>query len=271
MDPASLAAAVDSCSLNPVGVVAVDLYGHPADYRALAAAGPGLWLVADAAQSFGASRSGRPVGSLADVTVTSFFPSKPLGCYGDGGAVLTDDGQVAARVRSLRAHGRGEDKYDHARVGLNARLDTVQAAVLLAKLEVFDEELAARNRIAEQYGAALAGDVTVPVVEGGVASAWACYTVRTPARDAVAGALRGARVASAVYYPRPLHRTVAFEGFPRVPGGLAVSEQLAREVLSLPIHPYLSGAEVARVIAAVARSKENEAEGGVEHPKIVGV
>lgn len=256
LDPASLAAAVASApgaGLRPVGVIAVDLFGQPADYDRIAevAADGGLWVLADAAQSLGATLTGRPVGSLANATATSFFPSKPLGCYGDGGAVLTADADLADRLRSLRAHGRGSGRFDHVRVGLNARLDTLQAAVLLVKLEVFDDERARRQATAARYAEGLAGVVKVPRVLPGATSAWACYTVVTPDRAQLGETLGRAGIASAVYYPRPLHHQPAFHRFPTAPGGLPVSEQLAGEVLSLPVHAYLDVPTQERVVDVV--------------------
>jgi dTDP-4-amino-4,6-dideoxygalactose transaminase len=256
LDPASLATAVDwapGAGLRPVGVIAVDLFGQPAGYGDIdaVAAGAGLWVLADAAQSLGATLAGRPVGSLATATATSFFPSKPLGCYGDGGAVLTSDPGLAGRVRSLRAHGRGAGKFDHVRIGLNARLDTLQAAVLLVKLEVFADELGRRQRVADRYGENLAGLVATPTVPSGATSAWACYTVVSAERDRLAEALARSGVASAVYYPTPLHRQRAFRRFPTAPGGLLVSERLAGEVLSLPMHPYLEVSAQDRVSEVV--------------------
>jgi dTDP-4-amino-4,6-dideoxygalactose transaminase len=256
LDPTSLAAAVDwapGAGLRPVGVIAVDLFGQPAGYGDIdaVAAGAGLWVLADAAQSLGATLAGRPVGSLATATATSFFPSKPLGCYGDGGALLTSDSELAGRVRSLRAHGRGAGKFDHVRIGLNARLDTLQAAVLLVKLEVFADELGRRQRVADRYGENLAGLVATPTVPSEATSAWACYTVVSAERDRLAEALARSEVASAVYYPTPLHRQRAFRRFPTAPGGLLVSERLAGEVLSLPMHPYLEVSAQDRVSEVV--------------------
>lgn len=256
LDPASLAAALEwipRTGLRPVGVIAVDLFGQPADYARIGevAAGAGLWVLADAAQSLGATLSGRPVGSLATATATSFFPSKPLGCYGDGGAVLTADADLAERLRSLRAHGRGVSRFDHVRVGVNARLDTLQAAILLAKLEIFNEERARRRGVAERYGERLAGVVTVPSVLAGATSAWACYTVASPGRDRLAEALGRAGIASAVYYRKPLHHQPAFRPFPTAPGGLPVSERLAEEVLSVPVHAYLGVPAQARVVDVI--------------------
>ena len=256
LHPASLAAAVGSArdlGLRPAGVIAVDLFGHPADYGAIkaVAADEGMWVLADAAQSLGATLGGRPVGSLADATATSFFPAKPLGCYGDGGAVFTDDAGLAERVRSLQVHGKGQDKYDNVRIGINGRLDTLQAAVLLAKLPYFDDELVRRQQVAARYADGLAGVVGTPTVAPGASSAWANYTVTAPRRDRLAVELRQAGIASAVYYARPLHRQRAYRRFPVAPGGLAVAERMAEEVLSLPMHPYLGPVDQDRVIDAV--------------------
>ena len=254
LDPASLAAALAAAEhdgLRAVGVIAVDLFGHPADYSSICAvaAAHGVWVMADAAQSFGARVDGKRVGTLARLTATSFFPAKPLGCYGDGGAVFTDDDQLADRLRSLRAHGKVDG--EHLAVGINGRLDTLQAAVLIEKLRIFDDELAARRSTARHYGAALTGSVRVPEVSPGVEPAWACYTVRTPERDKLAARLRDRRIATAVYYDRPLHGHLAYRACPVVPGGTPVADRLAAEVLSIPVHPYLVPAARQRVVQAV--------------------
>ncbi|MGH9178172.1 MAG: aminotransferase class I/II-fold pyridoxal phosphate-dependent enzyme, partial [Acidimicrobiales bacterium] len=252
LDLDSVAAAADALAGGRVvGVIPVDLFGHPADYPALNAwaAARGMWVMADAAQSFGAALGGRAVGTLAPVTTTSFFPAKPLGCYGDGGAIFTDDDDLAARLRSLRAH--GVDGTEHVAVGINGRLDTIQAAVLLEKLAVFDEELAARQQVAGRYASALAGQVEVPRVGSGVRSAWACYTIQVAERDKVAARLHDESIATAVYYRRPVADHPAYRSFPRPPGGLPVAERLSRAVLSLPIHPYLDEPSQDRVIDAV--------------------
>jgi dTDP-4-amino-4,6-dideoxygalactose transaminase len=255
LDPGRLDAALADppAGLRVVGTIPVDLFGRPAEHPAIAevAGRHGAWVVADAAQSFGASLGGVAVGALAPVTTTSFFPAKPLGCYGDGGAVFCDDADDAALLRSIRVHGSGTHKYDNARIGVNGRLDTLQAAILLQKLAVFPDELVARRRVAATYRAALAGAVQVPGVDDDAPSAWAQFTIRVPDRDAVAARLRDAGVPTAVYYPRPLHRQTAYRDFPLGPGGLPVSERLADDVLSLPMHPYLSDADLEHVIGAV--------------------
>lgn len=256
VDAESLGQAVDwvaTTHLRPACVIAVDLFGQPADYVAIAevTAASGMGILADAAQSVGASLHDRPVGGLADVTATSFFPAKPLGCYGDGGAVLTDDATLADRVRSLQAHGRGGDKFDAVRLGINSRLDTLQAAVLLEKLRIFDDELVTRQGVADRYGQVLGQTVRTPASGPGSTSSWAAYTVLADDRDHLAARLAEAGVATAVYYPRPLHHQAAFARFPRAPKGLGTSERLAQRVLSLPIHPYLGPDDFDAVIAAI--------------------
>lgn len=243
LDPISLDAALETATrlgLKPVGVIPADLFGQPCDYEDINrfAREHGLFVIADAAQSFGASLDGNPVGTMAEVTATSFFPAKPLGCYGDGGAVFTDDNELADRLRSLRVHGKGAHKYDNVHVGINGRLDTIQAAVLLEKLPIFEEEIALRNRVAKRYGALLNDLVEVPVIREGRTSVWAQYTIKTAARDTIAQELKRHGVPSAVYYPVPLHRQTAYGSYPRVPD-LSVSERSAATVLSLPMHPYL--------------------------------
>jgi dTDP-4-amino-4,6-dideoxygalactose transaminase len=261
MDPASLEAAIETTvrgGLKPVAVIAVDLFGQPADYEAIEAicARHQLWLLADAAQSFGATYRRRRVGTIGTATSTSFFPAKPLGCYGDGGAVFTDDDALAAVLRSLRVHGQGADKYDNVRIGMNGRLDTVQAAVLLEKLKIFPEEIAARQAAASRYTAALADVAGVPRVLDGASSVWAQYTLRVAGgrREALAARLKAEAIPTAIYYPRPLHRQTAYRDFPVAGGELPVSDRLAAEVISLPMHPYLSADVQDRIIDAVRRA-----------------
>ena len=202
--------------LAPKGVIPVDLFGQPCAYGDINrfAREQGLFVIADAAQSFGAGLDGNKVGTLAEVTATSFFPAKPLGCYGDGGALFTDDDELADRLRSLRVHGKGAHKYDNTLIGINGRLDTIQAAVLLEKLSIFEEEIALRNRVAQRYGALLGDLVEVPVIREGRTSVWAQYTIKTDARDAIAQELKRQGVPSAVYYPAPLHRQSAYDSYP---------------------------------------------------------
>ncbi|MDA1059058.1 MAG: DegT/DnrJ/EryC1/StrS aminotransferase family protein [Proteobacteria bacterium] len=236
--------------LRPRAMIPVDLFGLPADYDAINALAnaEGMFVIADAAQSIGGSRAGHRVGGLATITSTSFFPSKPLGCYGDGGAILTNDDDLAEQLRSLRAHGGGKDKYDNIRVGVNSRLDTLQAAILSCKLAIFEDEIRVRGRVAARYNASLPSDVTTPRIFNDAVSAWAQYTVRVKKRDAVAADLKAKGIPTAVYYPKPLHLQQAYRGFPVASGGLAVSERLADEVLSLPMHPYLDEATQDRIV-----------------------
>jgi dTDP-4-amino-4,6-dideoxygalactose transaminase len=259
MDPASFEAGIAAAKrlgLKPTGTIPVDLFGQPAAYDEILeiAAAHRMWVICDAAQSFGANYKDRQIGTIGDLTTTSFFPAKPLGCYGDGGAVFLDDDETIAVLRSLRVHGQGTDKYDNVRIGMNARLDTMQAAVLLEKLAVFEEEIAARQLIAARYAERLRRRVRVPEVQDGLTTVWAAYTVRLPGgadRDDVAARLKAAGVPTAIYYAKPLHRQTAYRDYPVAGNGLPVSERMADEVLSLPIHPYLTEAVQDRIVAAV--------------------
>lgn len=228
--------------LNPKMVVAVDLFGQPADYKSLApiVQEENMVLVADAAQGLGASLHGKSVTAYADYTTTSFFPAKPLGCYGDGGAVLCNDAEKAALLKSLSQHGKGTQKYDNVRVGLNSRLDTLQAAVLIQKLKIFDDELKARNVVATRYTTALKDTIKTPFVLEGAVSSWAQYTLKLDNRDAMQAHLKEAGIPSAIYYPMPLNQQTGYKNCPVVPGGVPVSDALAGQVLSLPMHAYLS-------------------------------
>ena len=256
MDAASLAATIEMVKgsvLRPRGVIAVDMLGQPADYDAIGvvARRHGLWLVGDAAQSFGATYKGKRVGQLGTVTTTSFFPAKPLGCYGDGGAIFTDDDRLAELMRSLLLHGKGNDKYDNVRIGMNGRLDTIQAAILLEKLKVFDDEIERRNEIAARYCEGLRGVCGLPELTAGAASVWAQFSIAVDERDAVQARLNRAGVPTAIYYPKPLHLQTAYKDYPVAPGGLSVSEFLAKRVLSLPMHPYLGREVQAYIVDAV--------------------
>lgn len=233
---------LDSGKLTPKAVIPVDLFGLPADYRAIQAIADNyqLHVIADAAQSFGASYDGKRVGCLAEITATSFFPAKPLGAYGDGGAIFTDNDELADVMRSLRVHGSGGSKYDVVRVGVNGRLDTLQAAILLAKFSVFNAEIETRRSVASEYDKRLAGHVSLPPRGEGSLSAWAQYTIRVANRDRVAARLKEKNIPTAVYYPKPLHLQTAYVEFGRGPGSAPISEALCSEVLSLPMHPYLT-------------------------------
>ena len=258
LDPASLERGIATAKrleLTPRAVMVVDLFGLPADYDAIGriAQKHDLKVIDDAAQSFGATYRNRKVGMLGDITATSFFPAKPLGCYGDGGAVFTDDDDLAALILSLRNHGAGQDRYDNVRIGMNGRLDTIQAAVLIEKLKIFPEEIVARERIARRYNAALADVVRVPHASNEHACVWAQYTIRVSGgrRDALAQTLRAQGIPTAQYYPVPSHRQGAYRDYPVADGGLATSERLSADVISLPMHAYLDVAAQDRVIEAV--------------------
>ena len=261
LDPASCEGAIATAKklgLKPRAIIPVDLFGLPADHDAIAtlAAAHGVQVLDDAAQAFGASYRGRKLGVLATATATSFFPAKPLGCYGDGGAVFTDDDALAARVKSLRVHGEGADRYDATRVGITGRLDTIQAAVLIEKLKIFPEEIAARDKVAARYSKALADIAAVPRTGNESTSVWAQYTIRLKPgqRDALAPALKAQGIPTAIYYAKPLHRQPAYRDFPVADGGVPVSEQLSKEVISLPMHAYLEPPVQDRIIAAVRRA-----------------
>jgi dTDP-4-amino-4,6-dideoxygalactose transaminase len=261
IDPGGIAGAVATAKrlgLAPKAVIPVDLFGLPAAHDAVAAAAKAhdLFILDDAAQGFGAIYNNRRLGSFGDATATSFFPAKPLGCYGDGGAVFTDDAAMADTLRSLRMHGHGNDKYDNIRIGLASRLDTIQAAILSEKLKIFPEEIEARNDVARRYAEGLSDVVTVPKVPAGSTSVWAQYTIRLPAarRDAFAAALKAEGIPTAVYYPIPLHRQQAYKHYPVGEGGVSVSERLASEVISLPMHAYLDAPTQDRIVGAVRRA-----------------
>jgi dTDP-4-amino-4,6-dideoxygalactose transaminase len=261
LDPESLrraCATARQLGLRPRAVIPVDLFGQPADYGRITsiAEAEGLFVLDDAAQSFGATYKNRRIGALAPATATSFFPAKPLGCYGDGGAVLTDDAELAQVMRSVRVHGEGRDKYDCVRIGLNGRLDTIQAAVLLEKLKIFPEEIVARERVARRYSAGLADVAVVPKLAPGTTSVWAQYTIRLApgARDAFAATLKTQGIPTAIYYPIPLHRQEPYQRFPVAEGGAPVSERLAEEVISLPMHGYLDETTQDRIIDAVRQA-----------------
>lgn len=228
--------------LTPRAIVSVDLFGLPADYAALGALAEreGLFLLADAAQSFGGMQNNSRVGSLAPATATSFFPAKPLGCYGDGGAVLTDDGELADRIRSVRNHGQGAEKYAIDRIGLNARLDTLQAAILLAKLPALAGEIEARNRLADRYDTHLSDVCITPQREEGNLSAFAQYCILVEDRDAVQATLADAGIPTAIYYPKPMHFQGPYAAYGDGPGSLPVSEDLAGRILALPVHGYMA-------------------------------
>lgn len=263
IDPAALKKTIrkvhDEQKLNPKGIIAVDLFGLPADYDAIEAIGKnnGLFLIVDAAQSFGATYKGRPVCSIGDVACTSFFPAKPLGCYGDGGMVFTDDETLNELLRSVRVHGQGTDKYENVRLGINGRLDSMQAAVLKAKFKIFPDEIELRNQVADRYREMLSGveDLVLPVTPDGYTSVWAQYSVL--ARDAehrelLQGRLKEAGIPTAIYYPLPLHLQKAFANLGHNKGDLPVCEGIADRIFALPMHPYLKAEDQQTIAAALA-------------------
>ena len=241
--------------LKPKALIPVDLFGLPADYDGLLAVAraEGLFVLDDAAQGFGALYKGRKLGAIAPATATSFFPAKPLGCYGDGGAVLTDDAGLVDLLKSLRVHGQGSDKYDNVRIGMTSRLDTMQAAVLIEKLKIFPDEIAARDQAARRYAEGLRDVAIVPAVPDGCSSVWAQYTIRLKpgVRDGLAATLKAQGVPTAIYYPKPLHRLEVYRRFPVADNGIPVTDQLAEEVISLPMHAYLDAPTQDWVIEAV--------------------
>ena len=244
--------------LTPKGVIAVDLFGQPADYDRIEplAHNNGLFLIVDAAQSFGATYKGKPVCSLGDMACTSFFPAKPLGCYGDGGMVFTHNDAVKKLLVSIRVHGMGDDKYENVRLGINGRLDSIQAAVLLAKFAIFPEEVELRQQVADRYAALLAdvADVTAPVLAEGNTSVWAQYSIL--ARDAahrteLMDQLKAASIPTAIYYPKPLHLQKAFADLGYAKGDFPVCESVGGRIFSLPMHPYLAEADQETIVKAL--------------------
>lgn len=271
IDPAKLALAIQAVKANdrslhplpfkprasplhPRAVIPVDLFGLPADYDAIGtvAARHGLSVIEDAAQSFGGEYKGRKACSFGAIACTSFFPAKPLGCYGDGGMCFTDDDRLAEVLRSIRGHGQGSDKYENIRIGINGRLDTLQAAILLAKFAIFPEEIDLRQEVARRYNELLAGSVTTPEILEGCKSAWAQYSILardSAERSDLMAKLKEAGIPTAIYYPKPLHRQTAFSGLGYKEGDFPVSEDCARRIFSLPMHPYLVAGDQRRIAA----------------------
>lgn len=247
LDPNALQAAIAGTKANGedlAGIISVDLFGLPAAHQELdkIAREHDLWILADAAQSFGARYNNKPVGSMGMATSTSFFPAKPLGAYGDGGAMFTDDDQLAEELRSILFHGMGKNQYDNVRIGMTGRLDTMQAAILLEKLKIFDDEITARQNVADRYTKGLKDLVTTPHVPHGCMSVWAQYTTRLPAdinREQLQVSLKDKGIPTAVYYAKPLHRQDAYKHNIIAGGELPITDALAMDVLSLPMHPYL--------------------------------
>jgi dTDP-4-amino-4,6-dideoxygalactose transaminase len=253
--------------LRPRAIIPVDLFGLPYNYEALAGIADrhGLVILEDAAQGFGGIYGGKKAGTLGHVSSTSFFPAKPLGCYGDGGAVFTDNVELADIIRSTRVHGAGDHRYEHVRLGLNSRLDTIQAAVLLVKLDAFPDELDLRQEVALRYERALVGMIpSVPAVPGGRLSSWAQYTIRVPAdrRKQIMDVMMGLGVPTMIYYPKCLHLQPVFASLGGRPGDLPIAEKASNEVLSLPMHPYLSTGDQDRIVSALFEAFEKSGAGG---------
>ncbi|WP_455478119.1 DegT/DnrJ/EryC1/StrS family aminotransferase [Bartonella sp. B10] len=239
--------------LKPRAIIPVDLFGLPADYTKIAvvAEKENLLIIEDSAQSIG-GRSGRVMcGAFGDVAATSFYPAKPLGCYGDGGAMMTNNDDLAEILRSIIFHGKGETQYDNVRIGLNSRLDTIQAAILLEKLAIFEDEMEKRVRIAQRYFDGLKDVVQVPDVGKDIRCAYAQYTIKVENRDGLKDYLQENSIPTMVYYKTPLHKQPAYKHFPYVAGSLSVSESLANSVLSLPMHPYLTKSDQDMIIQRI--------------------
>ncbi|QPC87062.1 aminotransferase class I/II-fold pyridoxal phosphate-dependent enzyme [Mesorhizobium sp. NBSH29] len=270
IDIASLEAAIEMVKregrLNPRAIIPVDLFGLAADYGAIDAIAKreGMMVISDAAQSMGGSAGTKMCGAFGDVAGTSFYPAKPLGCYGDGGAMFTNDGDLAERLRSFAFHGKGETQYDNVHVGLNSRLDTIQAAILIEKLSILEDEMVARQAVAQRYNEGLGDIAKVPVVAEGSRSAWAQYAIETTHRDALMAHLRSKEIPSVIYYVKPLHAQVAYRDFPRTPTGLAVSETLPKHILCLPMHPYLSTSDQDRIIDTIRGFLQSQAAQAAE-------
>jgi len=260
IDPVELDKKIDQVNkdknLKPACVIPVDLFGLPADYDNIknVAQAYGLFILEDAAQSFGAQYKGRKTGSLGDAAALSFFPAKPLGCYGDGGAVLTNDDDLADELESIRVHGQSENKYSNARIGLNARFDTIQAAALLPKLAIFPDELKERRRVAKRYTEKLEGCVDTPHIPEQCKSAWAQYSVMSDSRSQIRAALKAGSVPTAVHYSTPLHLQMAFAGLGYKKGDFPVAESVSGKIFSLPMSPYLTNDQQDKIVHIIKRS-----------------
>jgi len=262
IDPGKLETAIKQTvakkKLTPKGIIPVDLFGQPAAYQAIQALADKyhLFVLEDAAQSFGASQKGKKAGALARVAATSFFPAKPLGCYGDGGMIFTDSKEMQEQLLSIRVHGQGADKYTNVRIGINGRMDSLQAAVLLAKMDIFPEEIEMRQQVAARYSRMLAGMVKVPKVLNENISAWAQYSVLHPRRDEIIKKLRENGIPTAIYYPIPLHLQEAFTELGYRKNDFPIAEKIAGEIFSLPMHPYLAAAEQEFIAKIVCQGNE---------------
>ena len=265
MSPDSLQEAITRIKkdgrLRPKGIIAVDLFGQPAEYGRICAIAREnrLFVLEDGAQGFGGAIGSQKACSFGDISTTSFYPAKPLGCYGDGGAIFTDNERLAKAVDSIRNHGQGKNKYDNVRIGLNSRLDTIQAAVLLVKLDYFERELALRAQVAKDYTEQLKDLVEVPVILSGYRSCWAQYTLKAKSfdeRKRILQALNQNGIPTAVFYPTPIHKTTAFKDYAFLPQSLAVTEDISKRVFSLPMHPYLSEDEIKRICSIIRAAQE---------------
>lgn len=256
IDPESFKLAISeakSMGFNPKVVVVVDLFGQPANVDQIfeIANNENIKVLVDSAQSFGASLDNRMVGTMGHATTTSFFPAKPLGCYGDGGAIFSNYDDDFEIINSIRLHGKGSQKYDNVRIGLNSRLDTLQAAILIEKLKIFPKELLLRDKVANQYNSSISQLVEIPLIPENVTSAWAQYTIKSEDRDYLQAQLKEKNIPSIIYYPIPLHKQEGYKNFPQVSSGLSVSEKLSSVVLSLPMYPYLSEDKIEMISSSI--------------------
>jgi dTDP-4-amino-4,6-dideoxygalactose transaminase len=256
IDPESFKQAIIECKkigLKPSAVIPVDLFGQPADIDSieLIARSEGIKILIDGAQSFGGSTKNRKVGTMGDATTTSFFPAKPLGCYGDGGAIFTNNEEYASRINSIRLHGRGNQKYDNVRIGINSRLDTIQAAILIEKLKIFPNELDSRAKVANLYSELLSDVCSVPVLTEGSKSAWAQYTLKFEDRSKIQKKLQEKNIPSIVYYPIPLSNQLGYKHYPSVSTGVNNSSMLSKKVLSIPMHPYLKSENIKYITSSI--------------------
>ncbi|MDH5542287.1 MAG: DegT/DnrJ/EryC1/StrS family aminotransferase [Nitrospinota bacterium] len=263
IDPAKIKGGIEyakKSGLIPKGIITVDLFGLPAEYESIEAIAKeeSLFLIEDACQGFGGEYRGKKLCGFGDFAATSFFPAKPLGCYGDGGALFTNDDKLAHIAKSLRIHGTGDSQYDNVRVGINGRMDSIQAAILLSKLDIFKDEVEARHRVAAKYTEGLKGVVETPFLPDGMRSGWAQYSVLSDKRDKIRGQLQKEGIPTAVYYPKPLHLQGAYATLGLSKGDFPVSENAASRIFSLPMHPYLGDKEIESVVKAIHRAVKSE-------------